>query len=373
VRDILETPNNNAVDFIDNFQSTLFSEEIFVYTNKGDMRTLPKGATALDFAFEIHSNLGATCQSVKVNGKLVPLSHILSQGDKVIVIPNSNQKPNEQWLKWIITSKAKSKIKQSLRDEKRKFGDLGKEQLERKLSRMKIAFEETNIEVILKYFKYSNHLDLYIDIVKDLFDLSRLKELRVEGNRLLLPEKHINEREALLAKQPTKKVEDSSKLMLLVAGQNAAQYTYEISSCCNPVKGDPVFAYMSIAGMKIHRLECINAEKLFASNSHRILRAEWVDENDYQFIAKLRIKGLDEVGVVKKLSDVLTQKLNVNIKSLNIKASKKNTYIGDFDIFVNDLEELNLIIATLQAIDNVTSVRRVSDNVEDEEEEEVEE
>ena len=128
VRDILETSNSNALDFIDSFQSTLFSEEIFVYTNKGDMRTLPKGATALDFAFEIHSTLGATCQSIKVNGKLVPLAHPLSQGDKVVVISNSNQKPSEQWLKWVITSKARNKIRQSLRDEKRKAGEMGKEQ-----------------------------------------------------------------------------------------------------------------------------------------------------------------------------------------------------------------------------------------------------
>jgi GTP pyrophosphokinase len=355
VREMLETPNTNAVDFIDEFQRSLFQEDVFVYTPKGDMRTLPKGATALDFAFEIHTDIGYRCQSVKVNGRLVALSHMLHNGDVVSIQTSPNQKPNDQWIKWVVTGKARLKIRNSIKDEKRKVGEMGKEVIERKLRHIKANFDEANIEFLVKFYKYQSRIDLFFAVAKEQVDLQRIKEIKVEGGKLLAPEKTvIQQYEEELAPQPTGSKTDR---ILMVAGQNAAQYQYQFASCCNPLPGDAVFAYMSTLGMRIHRLDCANSEYLFSNMSHRILRSEWVADARQAFIANVLVRGVDDIGVLQNLSNIITKKLSINIKSITIEGDA-GFYEGKIKVSVFNTDQLDHLITTLSEMPGVKSVTR---------------
>jgi GTP diphosphokinase / guanosine-3',5'-bis(diphosphate) 3'-diphosphatase len=355
VREMLETPNTNAVDFIDEFQRSLFQEDVFVYTPKGDMRTLPKGATALDFAFEIHTDIGYRCQSVKVNGRLVPLSHMLHNGDVVSIQTSPNQKPNDQWIKWVVTGKARLKIRNAIKDEKRKVGEMGKEVVERKLRHIKANFDEANIEFLVKFYKYQSRIDLFFAVAKDQVDLQRIKEIKVEGGKLMAVEKTvIQQYEEDLAPQPTG---SKTERILMVAGQNAAQYQYQFASCCSPLPGDAVFAYMSTIGMRIHRLDCANSEYLFSNMSHRILRSEWVADARQAFIAHVLVRGVDDIGVLQNLSNIITKKLSINIKSITIEGDA-GFYEGKIKVSVFNTDQLDHLIETLAAMPGVESVTR---------------
>ncbi len=376
IREILETPNVNALEFIDDFQRALFQEEVYVYTPKGDMRTLPKGATALDFAFEIHSDIGYKCQSVKVNSKLVSLSQPLKNGDIVSVTTSSHQKPTEQWLKWVTTGKARNKIRQAVKEEHRKAGEIGKEYLQRKMKNMKADFDDINIELVVKFYKMASRVDLYFAIAKDQIDLLKLKELRMEGHRFLLPEKP--KVAAVVSDEPkmpftpvydikNTKDEDGNeetedqrkeKRILVVAGQNAAQYSFQYATCCNPLPREPVFAYMSTGGMRIHRIDCKNAEHLFANLSHRIMKAEWIRESQKAFDAKLLVNGVDDIGVLQKISNIVTKKLNINIKAIAIEGDA-GVFEGRLTVSVHNFDQLSQLIRTLEKQKYVTIVTRL--------------
>jgi GTP diphosphokinase / guanosine-3',5'-bis(diphosphate) 3'-diphosphatase len=356
VREMLETPNTNAVDFIDEFQRSLFQEDVFVYTPKGDMRTLPKGATALDFAFEIHTDIGYRCQSVKVNGRLVPLSYMLHNGDVVAIQTSPNQKPNDQWIKWVVTGKARLKIRNAIKDEKRKVGELGKETMERKLRHIKAHFDDANIEFLVKFYKFQSRIDMFFAIAKDQVDLQRIKELKVEGGKLSAVEKTALQiaREEV---ESTPQKDSKKDKILMVAGQNAGQYQYQFATCCNPLHGDAVFAYMSTLGMRIHRLDCANSEYLFSNMSHRILRAEWVEGAKQAFIANILVRGVDDMGVLQNLTNIITKKLNINIKSITIEGDA-GFYEGKIKVSVFNTEQLEHLIETLAAMKGVESVAR---------------
>ncbi len=382
IRDILETPNVNALEFIDDFQRALFQEEVYVYTPKGDMRTLPKGATALDFAFEIHSDIGYKCQSVKVNSKLVSLSQPLKNGDIVTVTTAPHQKPNEQWLKWVTTGKARNKIRQAVKEEHRKAGEIGKEYLQRKMKNMKVDFDDANIEFVVKFYKMPSRVDLYFAIAQDQIDLLKLKELRIEGHRFLLPEKpktpsaepktpFVYDRKNIdtssnTANEGEDDVDENGKKLirniLLVAGQNAAQYSFQYATCCNPLPGDSVFAYMSTGGMRIHRIDCKNAEHLFANLSHRIMKAEWVSEARQAFTAKILVRGVDDIGVLQQLSSIITNKLNVNIKAISIQGDA-GFFEGRLTVTIHNTEQLKHLMETLKGLHNVESVTRLDEKI----------
>ncbi|MCP3932038.1 MAG: bifunctional (p)ppGpp synthetase/guanosine-3',5'-bis(diphosphate) 3'-pyrophosphohydrolase [Bacteroidetes bacterium] len=362
VREILENPVD-AFEFIRDFKTNLFSEEVYVYTPNGDLRILPKGATALDFAFSIHSDVGYQCKSVKVNKKLVPLGTELHNGDQVHVITNKNQKPNESWLKFVITGKARSKIRSAMKEERRKLGSLGREALERKLGHLKVDFEDS-VEKIVRLYKLKSHVELYYLIyIEELVINDILKNFEVSGNKLEIKEtEKPQEEQKKEEEKPAKgkrRGKEEEKPGLLINGDPADQYQFAFATCCNPVPGDNVFAYLtSNAGLKIHRYTCSNSTHLMANYGYRVMKAEWTGIAVKSFVTEIKVTGLDEHGVVKNISNVLSSKLNINIRGINI-SSENGYFTGFISMLVGNKDQLNAAIRTLQNLENVTSVTRV--------------
>jgi GTP diphosphokinase / guanosine-3',5'-bis(diphosphate) 3'-diphosphatase len=361
VRDILENPDSDAIEFLSDFKTNLFKEEIYVYTPKGDLIILPKGATALDFAFSIHSDVGYHCTALKVNKKLVPLGFKLQNGDQVLVTTSKNQKPNETWLKMVVTGKARSKIRSSMKEERRKQGEIGKEALKRKLKSMKADFVE-NVDLLVKYFELNSHVDLYYEIAMDRIQTHDLKDyFKVENGKLVEIEQQKDNLETP-QKQPSKprRKKYEGKPRLLVNGEPADQYNYVLASCCNPVMGDDVFAYTTVnAGLKIHRTSCPNATNLMARYGYRIMKAEWVASGDASFVADLLITGIDDgPGVIERLTRNISSDLGLNIRSFSIEGHQ-GYFEGKMSLLVLNKDQLNVAIRALQNLDGLSSVTRI--------------
>ncbi len=370
-RELLENPNHDAIDFLNDFKSSLFAEEVYVFTPKGELRFFPKGATALDFAFDIHTQVGYHCKAVKVEQKIVPLSYELKNGDQLSVITSNNQKPTEDWLKIVKTGKARSKIRQAIKEEKIELGSLGKEILDRKLKSLKVESDDKNLDFLTKYFELNNRLDLFYSIYMEQINLTELKNIKTENGRF------INEiKEVESENKPEKTQSNSSqfnhhqiesianrrqfkKPKLLVDGEDANTYVYSLATCCNPVLGDDVFAYVtSKHGLKIHRTTCSNAEYLQATFGYRIRKAEWIESIGSSFTAELLITGMDDMGVILRLSDVLANKLKVNIRSFSMNGSEGH-FEGRIGVEVNSKEHLNVIITELKRLEEVNTVARI--------------
>ncbi|MVZ60942.1 RelA/SpoT family protein [Sphingobacterium humi] len=353
VRDILSNPESNAMDFVDDFKMNLFSDEIFIFTPKGTLVQLPNGATALDFAFEIHTDIGATCIGAKVNHKLVPLSHELQNGDQVEIITSSKQTPKEDWLSFVVTAKAKSKIKSSLKEEKRKVAEDGKEILERKLKSLKITYNTENINKIANYFKFPSSQELFFNVAKGSIDIKNLREFvaaeRSEDANQNQFQSHIN---GLVEK--INKKDDT-----ILIGDDYQKVDYTLAPCCNPIPGDDIFGFLTVNdGIKIHRTSCPNASKLMANYGYRILKAKWASlHNAVAFLTGLRIIGIDDVGLVNKITTVISHDFKVNIRSLSI-SSNEGIFEGDIMVFVNDVDQLESLIRHLKQIPGITVVTR---------------
>ncbi|MEL6866727.1 MAG: RelA/SpoT family protein [Bacteroidota bacterium] len=360
VRDILDTPDSDAIEFLNDFKTNLFHEEVYVYTPKGDMKILPKGATALDFAFSIHTDIGYHSTAIKVNNKLVPMGYKLQNGDQIHVTTNKNQKPNEAWLKMVVTGRARSKIRSAMKEARRRQGELGKEALERKLRNMKVDFEE-NVDLLVRYFNLKSRVDLYYEIAMENINLGDLKNFRAEGNKLVEIKKDVppvNEAPPKTINRPRKKF--SSKPQLIINGQPAEQFKYTLASCCQPVQGDDVFAYLTVnAGMKIHRTSCPNATHLMASYGYRIMKAEWVTVANTSFVADLLITGIDSGrGVIERLSHNISTTLGLNIRSFYIDGHE-GYFEGKISLLVLNKDQLNIAIRALQNLEGISSVTRV--------------
>ena len=363
IREILEHPESDALIFIDHFKSNLFHEEIYVYTPKGDLKILPKGATALDFAFSIHTDIGYRCTAIKVNNKLVPMGHQIQNGDQVSVQTNKNQKPNESWLKMVITGKAKAKIRSAMKEEKRLKGELGKEALMRKFRNMKVDFDE-GVETLIKHFSLNSKVDLFYGIAKENIQLSELKIFKVAAGKLVYKESEkavdptAPTRQA--QRKPRKQRANISKSVLMINGQPADQYDFSYAACCNPLPGDDVFGYLtSSSGLKIHRFNCPNATHLMANYGYRIMNAEWSVNADSTFVAKLRITGIDDgPGMIEKLSNKVSTLLGINIRSFYIDGNE-GYFEGNISIMVNNTKQLNNAIKALKGMNGVEKVTRV--------------
>jgi len=360
-REVLENPSNSAIDFLNDFKANLFAEEIYVFTPKGEMRFLPKGATGLDFAFEVHTELGFRCKAVKVDQKIVPLSYELKSGDQVQIITANNQKPSEDWLKFVKTSKARNKIRLALREEKMQQSSFGKEAIERKLKSLKIGFED-NIDALVKFYNCNTRHDLYYQVYLGDIELDEIKLLKYENGRLF-PEKVEATTKTSVIIEPivAKKIipNKSGKPRILIEGEDSGIMTYTFSECCNPVMGDDIFAFISTqSGMKIHRTTCSNAEYLQATYAHRVKKAEWqVSEGD-TFIADLLITGMDDMGVVQRLSEIVTNKLKLNMKAFSMSGDQGH-FEGKISVQVRSKDELNLLIGELKKMQEVNSVVRL--------------
>lgn len=354
IRELLSNPEANALDFLDDFKMNLFSDEIFIFTPKGALIQLPINATALDFAFEIHTDIGASCIGAKVNHKLVPLAHKLQNGDQVEIITSSKQTPKEDWLSFVVTAKAKSKIKSALKEEKRKVAEEGKEILERKLKSLKITYNSDNLYKLTYYFKLPSTLDMFYNVAKGIIDLKQLKEFaaseKVVENK---PEKP----EPISIDGFLKKFKGKDSDTLLI-GEDLQKIDYKLSTCCNPIPGDDVFGFVTVSeGIKIHRTNCPNAAKLMANYGYRIVKAKWNSQKELAFLTGIRITGIDDVGLINSITTVISSDFKVNMRSITVD-SYEGIFDGSIMVYVNDTEHLDHLIARLKEVKGVTSVTR---------------
>ncbi|MCO4292232.1 bifunctional (p)ppGpp synthetase/guanosine-3',5'-bis(diphosphate) 3'-pyrophosphohydrolase [Solitalea sp. MAHUQ-68] len=355
VRDTLNSPESNALDFLDDFKMNLFSDEIFAFTPKGSLIKLPNGATALDFAFEIHTDVGSKCIGAKVNHKLVPLSYKIQNGDQVEILTSQKQTPKEDWLNIVITAKAKSKIKSQLKEEKRRIAEDGKEILERKMKSLKIPFNHDMLHKIANHNRIQSIQDLYYKVALGKFDQNNLKEFlefeRVPENKTV--EKIETQSLDNYVKSIKKKVDDT-----LVIGDDMTKLDYKLAPCCNPIPGDDVFGFVTVSdGIKIHRTNCPNAVKLMSKFGYRIVKARWTNQQEIAFLAGIRIRGIDDVGVINNITKVISSDFKVNIRSITVD-SHDGIFEGSIMLYVNDTDHLNNLIKQLSDTKGVLSAYR---------------
>jgi GTP pyrophosphokinase len=355
VREMLRNPDSNALDFLDDFKMNLFSDEIFIFTPKGALLQLPLNATALDFAFEIHSDVGASCIGAKVNHKLVPLSYKLQNGDQVEIITSSKQTPKEDWLNFVVTAKAKAKIKSALKEEKRKIAEDGKEILERKLKSLKITYNSENIHKLSYYFKLGSTQDLFYNVAKGLIDMKDLKEYQISEKSVENKPQDKIENDQVQSLLRNIKTKDSD---ILLIGEDMQKIDYKLANCCNPIPGDDVFGFITINdGIKIHRTNCPNATKLMSNYGYRVVKARWTNQHELAFLTGLRITGIDDVGLINKLTTVISNDFKVNMRSITVD-SDNGIFEGTIMVYVNDREHLDNLIKRLKTVKGITSVTR---------------
>ncbi|MCA1751910.1 MAG: bifunctional (p)ppGpp synthetase/guanosine-3',5'-bis(diphosphate) 3'-pyrophosphohydrolase [Cryomorphaceae bacterium] len=355
IREMLDNNNSGAIDFIDDFKLNLFSDEIFVFTPNGDLKTLPSGATALDFAFEIHTQVGQACIGAKVNQKLVPLSHVLKSGDQIEIITSKKQKAKEDWLNYVVTAKAKSKIKTALKEEEKKVASLGREMVQRKFKSMGADFSSSNVAVLEQFYKYKSATDLYQDISKGKISLKKLKGFKVESGVLSFEAKEHAEEKV------SKKSEHSGKAIskdMLIIGDDEKDVPYKLAQCCNPIPGDDVFGFVTInEGIKIHRNNCPNAVQLRSNYAYRIIRAKWLSQKEKEFVAELIFKGIDDIGLVNSITQTISNDLNVNMKAISFE-SNDGVFDGRVAVYVYDTDHLKSLMAKLRKVEGVLTVTR---------------
>lgn len=357
VREMLSNPEANALDFLDDFKMNLFSDEIFIFTPKGALLQLPLGATALDFAFEIHTDVGAKCIGAKVNHKLVPLSYKLQNGDQVEIITSSKQMPKEDWLNIVVTAKAKSKIKSSLKEEKRKIAENGKETLERKLKSLKITYNTDNLNKLTYFFKLQSNQDLFIAVANGKIELKDLREYLASEKEIENRSTHHNNSEGQHIEALLNKVKGPESDVLLI-GEDLQKIDYTLANCCNPIPGDDVFGFVTVnEGIKIHRTNCPNAAQLMANYGYRVVKAKWNRQQELTFLTGLRIVGIDDVGLINNITKVISNDFKVNMRSITVDTND-GIFDGSIKIFVNDKEHLDNLIKNLLEVKGVTGVTR---------------
>ena len=361
VRELLSNPEANAFDFLDDFKMNLFSDEIFIFTPKGSLIQLPVNATALDFAFEIHTDIGASCIGAKVNYKLVPLSYKLQNGDQVEIITSSKQSPKEDWLHFVVTAKAKSKIKSSLKEEKRKIAENGKEILERKLKSLKVTYNSDNLYKLAYFFKFPSTFDLFFNVAQGKIDVKQLKEF-VASEKII--ENKPERLEYVPNEQLNKKVKGDDSDTLLI-GEDLQKLDYKLSTCCNPIPGDDVFGFVTVGdGIKIHRTTCPNAAKLMANYGYRIVKAKWNSQKELAFLTGLQITGIDDVGLINKITTVISSDFKVNMRSITVDTDD-GIFEGSIMVYVNNTNHLDNLIIKLREVVGVSSVTRFDSQGED--------
>ncbi len=358
VRDILDTQHSDALEFINDFKTNLFNEEVYAFTPNGDMRILPKGATALDFAFDIHSDLGYRAIAIKVNNKLVPMGQTLENGDQVTVTTSKNQKPNEEWLKMVVTGKARSKIRSSMKEERRKQGEIAKEAIQRKLKNMKLLSEE-NMDFLVKHYGFKNRPDFCIAVSQEKIKVTDFKNIPTENGKFIVVKNKAPETAIVKEEKVTVK-SGKNKSNILVNGEPVDLYKYELATCCSPVQGDDIFAYTnSNLELKIHRQNCSNATHLLANYGYRVLKAEWANHVGNNFVVDLLITGVDSgIGVIQALTNEISNKLGVNIRSFSIDGVE-GYFEGRVSVVVINKNQLNLVIKTVERLEGVSTVTRI--------------
>ena len=361
IRELLENANSNAIDFVDDFKMNLFSEEIFIFTPNGDLKTLPKDATPVDFAYEIHTEVGSHCLGAKVNGRLVPFSYNLKSGDQVEIITSNKQKPKEDWLSFVKTSRAKSKIKNALKEEKKKIGADGKEILLRKLRHIKINLNHTVENEMLKFFNLKNSLDMYYMFgvgslnnkhIRDYVNTKNQGWYGILKSKIYKKENHKD----LITNSPVK---ISNKKPIVLFGDDKQILDYKLAKCCSSIQGDNIFGFTTINdGIKVHNVNCPNAIQLQSRYAYRIISARWATVENLKYSAVIGITGFDQIGLVNKITKLISNEMNVNISAINFE-SNNGIFDGRISVIVINKVHLDNLINKLENINGVESVNRL--------------
>jgi GTP diphosphokinase / guanosine-3',5'-bis(diphosphate) 3'-diphosphatase len=358
VRELLEQNNHNALDFVDDFRGNLFSEEVFVFTPKGELKTLPYGSTALDFAFDIHSQIGSKCIGAKVNNKLVPINYVLKNGDQIEILTSQKQKPHEDWLRFVISSKAKARIKDELKEDKKKAAEEGKEIVQRKLRQSKDEITQPLMEQMRDHFKAKTHFDLYFKVGRGFITTADIK--RFLENRPTSPIKtrpNLEVADAKVIEQEITKIKGRYEDILLV-GEDMDVVDYKLAKCCTPIPGDDVFGFVTVSeGIKIHRTNCKNAPELLSHHGNRVVKAKWTSQHEVAFLTGLKIRGTDRVGLINDVTKVISDELKVNMSSMSIHTDS-GIFEGEIMLYVNDTRHLEQLISKLRQVEGVVKVSR---------------
>ena len=353
LKDVLENQESNAIDFVEDFKLNLYSNEIFVFTPEGDLKSLPKGASALDFAFAVHTDLGLKTRGIKVNGKIVPLNFILKSGDQVQVIKSVNSKPSASWLDYVETSRAKSKIRSALNENKKMIAEDGKEILRRKLKHLKISFNEDIIHKLQIFLNLSTSLDLFYGIGVGSIDNSELKNFAKSQDSSFI--KFFRRK---TKKLPIKSSDINKTYDQLVFGNGSEKLDYKLSVCCSPLPGDDVFGFLTINdGIKVHKSNCKNSLSLQSKFAYRILKAKWVDSSQYEFSSTIQIIGIDNLGLVNKITTIISENLNINMEKMSFD-TEGDTFKGLITLKVKNKNIVDKLITRLKKIKGVDKVLR---------------
>ncbi len=357
IRELLESPNSDAIDFIDEFKMNLYSDEIFIFTPNGDLKTLPQHSTPLDFAYEIHTEIGSKCLGAKVNGKLVPFSHVLKSGDQVEIITSEKQTPKKDWLNFVKTSRAKSKIKNALKEEKKKIAFEGKEILKRKLRHLKITLNHHTENEMLKFLNLKNSLEMYYMFGTGSLDNKHIRSFVTTKNQSWygLLKNRIYKKESAPNQPP---VNNKKHKPVVLFGTENQKLDYKLAKCCTSIQGDDIFGFTTINdGIKVHNVNCPNAIQLQSRYAYRIISARWYSDDNFKFSSLIKIYGIDQLGLINKITKLISNDLNVNITSINIK-SNDGVFEGEISLLVNNNIHLKNIIKKLESLDGIESVVR---------------
>lgn len=360
LREALENQESNAVDFVEDFKLNLYSKEIYVFTPKGEIRSLPKDATALDFAFSIHTDIGLRTRGTRVNGKLVPLNYKLKSGDQVEIITSLNQKPTAHWLDYVTTSRAKNKIRNVLNEDVKKIAEQGKEVLERKLRHLKVSLNESTVNELVVFFKLKTSLDLFYRVGIGTIDNQQLKDFAAQkSNAFMSFFKKIKRSSPTVNPEEVLKDEISKNYDLLVFGKDEEKLDYKLSSCCNPIPGDKVFGFVTInEGIKVHKTDCPNAISLRSNYAYRVIPAKWIDSSQQEFRGVLKITGMDSLGLTNELTKVISNNMHVNIQSISL-SSDAGIFNGQIAVVVPNNTVLKKLIDNIKKIDGIERVTRI--------------
>ena len=357
LQDVLNHDNEHAIDFVEDFKLSFYSKEIYVFTPNGDLKSLKSGSTALDFAFHVHTGIGIKTRGAKVNGKIVPLSHILKSGDQVDIITSENVKPNVNWLEFVETSKAKSKIKSSLNEEKKRISVDGKEILERKLKQLKIKLDDKVSGQMMKFFNINASNDLFFKIGNGSIDNKQIKSFANDYNSYLgFFKRRISTNDTKIDK-----ISDSVNLLKfdkLVFGKESELLKYSIANCCNPIAGDKVFGFVSVKeGVKVHKKDCPNSISLRSNYAYRIISANWIDSENHEFNAKIELSGIDNIGLINSITSLISNSMNVNMNKISFETND-GTFSGLISVEVKNKVILNKLLKKLTSIDGIEKVSR---------------
>ncbi|MDB9782598.1 RelA/SpoT family protein [Winogradskyella sp.] len=358
LQEALENNEADAVDFVEQFKLNLYSKEIFVFSPKGDLKSLPKGATPLDFAFSIHTEVGMKTRGAKVNGKLMPLSHVLHSGDRVEIMTSENAKPNANWLDYATTARARSKIKSALNADTKEIAEEGKEILRRKLKQLKITLNENSINELVNYFKLNTSLDLFYRVGIGSIDNTKLKAFAASRSNAFMSYIKNKIRKQDIPKDIDKD-EITSKYDMLVFGKEEERLNYTLANCCNPIPGDKVFGFVTInEGIKIHKKNCPNAVSLQSNYAYRIMQAKWIDSSQQVYMSQIKLSGIDNLGLVNDITKLISENLHVNMKSISF-SSDDGVFSGNINVEVKNQTMLKNLIDKLKKINGIDKVTRV--------------